>query len=104
MVTMGPGPEDGLERLLRGLARSRPPDLPLEAILERWQRSRRRTYVLGGLSVAAGLLALVLIRPVQPEEPVFLDLRVVDVSEEQAADEETSLSGIAERPRGMSGP
>jgi len=75
----GTGADNWVERSLRGLPRTEPPDVPLESIFERWHARRRRAAVFSGLALAASLLALVLVRPVADDAPVHLKLKVVDV-------------------------
>jgi hypothetical protein len=72
--------DDGLRRLLEGLSREMPPDIPAEALFRRlaWRRLRIVALCLGLLGVL--LLALLLLRP-EPEPPVNLHLRVVNVGE-----------------------
>jgi len=74
------GRDEILARVLAGMPRVPPPEVPLEAILERWRRRRRRTVALGGLAIAAGVLALALFPRPRREAPIYLDLRVVDVA------------------------
>jgi len=73
-------PDRALARLFAALPRVPPPELPLDSILERWKRRRRRTVAWGGLAIAAGILALALLPRPNREAPVYLDLRVVDVA------------------------
>lgn len=84
--------EGEIRRILGSLGREPPPDLPVEAILERWDQRRRRSFAWGSLGLAAGLLALVLLQPARHDEaaPVYLDLRVVDVTAEEASDADLS--------------
>jgi len=79
--------DDGLERLLRRLERQPPPDVPLESILERWQRHRRKGWALGGFGVAAALLAGAILLSGPREPPVHVHLQIVDVPAADLADE-----------------
>jgi len=86
MVPQGPGPDEGLARLLRSLPRREPPDLPIEAIFEQQAGRRRRRLLTGGVAAAAGLIGIALVLGSEPREaPVHLDLRVVDVTAEEAS-------------------
>lgn len=79
--------DEGLERLLRRLDRHPPPDVPLEAVFERWQRRRRRGWALGGLGAAAALLLGVTLLSQNGEPPVHVELQMVDVPAADLADE-----------------
>ena len=102
MVPIQPGSDGALERLLRSLGRAEPPEVPLEAILERWAARRRRGLALGGL-VAAGLLlasALLLLSKPETDVPVHLQIRLVDVP----ADDGALDAGSREEPEELRGP
>ncbi len=77
---MFPAGDDPISRLLRGAGRTPPPELPLGRIFERWGRRRRRMLLIWSIPIAAGLSALSLLRPTEKVAPVYLQLRVVDVS------------------------
>ena len=91
MGTEQHGPDDGIGELLRGLPRRDPPDTPLAAILERWQMRRRNALSFVGLGIAAGLLALFIVRPTPVDPPVHLRLRIVDATQLQPVDQSPAL-------------
>ena len=91
MGTEQHGPDDGIGRLLSELPRHDPPETPLAAILERWQIRRRNALTFVGLGIAAGLLALFLVRPAPVDPPVHLRLRIVDASRLQPVDQTPGL-------------
>ena len=70
--------DDGLRRILEGLSRETPPEIPVETLLRRlaWRRLRIASVCFALLAVP--LLALLLLR-LEPEPPVNLHLRVVNV-------------------------
>jgi hypothetical protein len=78
--------DEGLERLLRRLDRQPPPDVPLEAIFERWARRRRRGWAISGLGAAAALLAGAVLLLGNGEPPVHVQLQMVDVPAAELAD------------------
>lgn len=81
------GPEEWVERLLRALPREEPPEIALSELLDRLQAGRRRGVVLGGLALAATVLAVVLLSGRTAEPPVHLPLRVVDYRNGESVDE-----------------
>ena len=78
MVPIQPGSQDPLGRILRSIPRHPAPDVPLEAILERGHRRRRKALAYGLLGAAAAFLIAVSLLAGEPEPPVHLDLRFVD--------------------------
>ncbi|MHC4973498.1 MAG: hypothetical protein ACYTG3_14315 [Planctomycetota bacterium] len=80
--------DEGLERLLRRLNRHPPPEVPLEAIFERWERRRRKGWAISGLAAAAALLVgvILLSDAGEPPVPVQLQLQMVDVPADDLAD------------------
>jgi hypothetical protein len=78
--------DEGLVRMLRGVERHPPPDVPLEAIFERMQRQRRRGWALGGFGAAAALLAGAILLTGEAEPPVHVQLQIVDVPAADLAD------------------
>ena len=76
--------DDDLQRLLRGLARTPPPDVALDAIFGRWQRRRRGKMVVGGIALAGALSAclLLFVPPRTEPPPVYLKLKLVQVFDE----------------------
>ena len=72
--------DDGLRRLLEGLSREAPPDIPAEALLRRLAWRRLRIAAAGLALLGVPPLALLLLRP-EREPPVNLHLRVVNIGE-----------------------
>ena len=120
MVPLDQGPDWGIFRLLRGLPRESAPDLPLDAVFERWEHGRRRSFAFAGVAIAAVLIAAVLLQPTGlfwpsgGDPPVHLDLRIIDVTEEGAAEDgigedgfgadDEPLAVLEDRPRELRGP
>ena len=72
-------PAEELRRILSGLPRMDPPEIPLERLLLRLAAARRRTYAAVAAAVAASLILAISVRTVPEEPPVHLDLHVVHV-------------------------
>ena len=72
--------DDGLRRLLEGLSREAPPEIPVEALLRRFAWRRLRIPSFGLALLGTPLLALLLLRH-EPEPPVNLQLRVVHLGD-----------------------
>ena len=93
--------KDTLPGLLRrAMPRAEPPDLPLDAILQREESAVRRGQVAAGfvaLILACG--AFLFLRGGEAEPPVHLKLRVVD-----AVPGESGLDGLENTPRELRGP
>ena len=80
-------PRDGLDRLLRDIPREEPPEIPLDAVLERLGAARRRSFAFGALAVAAAALTLILLPRGEPAPPVHLPVHVVDRAGKDATQE-----------------
>jgi len=74
------GPAEELRRILTGIQREDPPEIPLDRLLDQLAAIRRRTFAAIGGLLAAGVLVAVSIgeRPVDP--PVHLNIQVVTES------------------------
>ncbi len=73
-----PARDDDFLRLLESLPRQGAPEIPVERLLRRLAWRRARLVGLGLLAVAVPLLALLLLHG-EPEPPVNLNLKVVDI-------------------------
>ncbi len=80
--------DEGLARLLGRLRRHPAPEVPLEAIFERWERRRRKGWAISGLAAAAALLvgALLLFDASEPPVQPQLELQMVDVPADDLLD------------------
>jgi len=74
------GPAEELRRILIGIQREDPPEIPLDRLLDQLAAIRRRTFAAIGGLLAAGVLVAVSIgeRPIDP--PVHLNIQVVTES------------------------
>ena len=74
------GPAEELRRILSGIQREDPPEIPLDRLLDQLAAIRRRTVAAISGLLAAGVLVAVSIgeRPVDP--PVHLNIQVVTES------------------------
>jgi hypothetical protein len=101
---MESGRDDGLGDALRSLPRERPPEVTLEAILDRWQRRRRAALLGGGFAVAAALLAFLLVPAPQREIPVHLRIRVIEAPQEAEPVDGTEAFSVARAPEELQAP
>lgn len=106
MAPIDPGSDHNLARILGHLRRKPAPRISMDAVLARWRRRRRLTWMAAGLSVAAlVLLAVWLRRPAAPDKPpVYLQLRVVDVVPDEAGLPRDVLADVYGRPSEVRGP
>lgn len=94
--------------MLGHLRRKSAPAVSMDAVLERWQRRRRRTWAAVGLASLALVLAFRLI-PRRPAAetgtpPVYLELHVVDVAPDQTGLPQDVLADVYDRPWEVRGP
>jgi hypothetical protein len=72
--------DDTFLRVLETLPRESPPQIPIEGLLRKLAWRRARLAALTVLAVAGPVLALLLLRA-EPDPPVNLNLKVVEIGE-----------------------
>ena len=94
---------DRLARLLSSVPRENPPQVPIDALLERLAHGQRRAAVLGAIGVAVMLMLAVTLTRKTEEAPVHLQLQVVTITDspESGSPESGSPETGAARPTGQ---